>query len=208
MNEAIQILHTITSQVSLIEFLAVSFSIVYVVLAAKGNIWCWLAAIISVSLYIYICYNAKLYVETILQIFYLFMAFWGYLSWKSINEKSQDPILLDKKVTIQEIKLSSHIIFICFGVVFTFISGYLFSIYSDAKMPLVDSFTTIFSLIATYMVVKKILSTWLYFIVIDIVSIYLYYSRDLYFSSILFIIYSIIAVIGYYNWTKILANND
>ena len=198
MNEAIQILHTITSQVSLIEFLAVSFSIIYVILAANGNIWCWLAAIISVSLYVYICYNAKLYAETILQVFYLLMAFWGYFSWKSMNTKN----------TIQEITLSSHILFICFGVVFTFISGYLFSIYSDAKMPLVDSFTTIFSLIATYMVVKRILSTWLYFIVIDIVSIYLYYSRDLYFSSILFIIYSIIAVIGYYNWTKILANND
>ncbi|MDG2138790.1 MAG: nicotinamide riboside transporter PnuC [Flavobacteriales bacterium] len=198
MNEAIQILHTITSQVSLIEFLAVSFSIIYVILAANGNIWCWLAAIISVSLYVYICYNAKLYAETILQVFYLLMAFWGYFSWKSMNTKN----------TIQEITLSSHILFICFGVVFTFISGYLFSIYSDAKMPLVDSFTTIFSLIATYMVVKRILSTWLYFIVIDIVSIYLYYSRDLYFSSILFIIYSIIAVIGYYNWTKILVNND
>ena len=198
MNEAIQILHTITSQVSLIEFLAVSFSIIYVILAANGNIWCWLAAIISVSLYVYICYNAKLYAETILQVFYLLMAFWGYFSWKSMNTKN----------TIQEITLSSHILFICFGVVFTFISGYLFSIYSDAKMPLVDSFTTIFSLIATYMVVKRILSTWLYFIVIDIVSIYLYYSRDLYFSSILFIINSIIAVIGYYNWTKILVNND
>lgn len=198
MNEAIQILHTITSQVSLIEFLAVSFSIIYAILAANGNIWCWLAAIISVSLYVYICYNAKLYAETILQVFYLLMAFWGYFSWKSMNTKN----------TIQEITLSSHILFICFGVVFTFISGYLFSIYSDAKMPLVDSFTTIFSLIATYMVVKRILSTWLYFIVIDIVSIYLYYSRDLYFSSILFIIYSIIAVIGYYNWTKILVNND
>ena len=198
MNEAIQILHTITSQVSLIEFLAVSFSIIYVILAANGNTWCWLAAIISVSLYVYICYNAKLYAETILQVFYLLMAFWGYFSWKSMNTKN----------TIQEITLSSHILFICFGVVFTFISGYLFSIYSDAKMPLVDSFTTIFSLIATYMVVKRILSTWLYFIVIDIVSIYLYYSRDLYFSSILFIIYSIIAVIGYYNWTKILVNND
>ena len=198
MNEAIQILHTITSQVSLIEFLAVSFSIIYVILAANGNIWCWLAAIISVSLYVYICYNAKLYAETILQVFYLLMAFWGYFSWKSMNTKN----------IIQEMTLSSHILFICFGVVFTFISGYLFSIYSDAKMPLVDSFTTIFSLIATYMVVKRILSTWLYFIVIDIVSIYLYYSRDLYFSSILFIIYSIIAVIGYYNWTKILVNND
>jgi len=198
MNEAIQILHTIISQISLIEFLAVSFSVVYVILAAKGDIWCWLAAIISVSLYIYICYNARLYAETLLQVFYLFMAFWGYFSWKSIN----------KKITIQEITLSNHILFMLVGVLLTFISGYFFSIYSEAKMPLIDSFTTVFSLIATYMVVKKILSNWLYFIVINTASIYLYYSRDLHLSSILFIIYTIIAVIGYYNWTKLLVNND
>ena len=75
-------------------------------------------------------------------------------------------------------------------------------------MPLLDAFTTVFSVIATLMVIKKILENWLYFIAIDIASIYLYYSRDLNQTAILFILYSIIAIIGYYNWTSSLAKDD
>ena len=63
-----------------LESIAVVFSIIYVWLAAKKNIYCWVAAIISVCMYIHICYNAKLYAETGLQIFYLLMAFYGYYS--------------------------------------------------------------------------------------------------------------------------------
>ena len=75
-------------------------------------------------------------------------------------------------------------------------------------MPLLDAFTTVFSIIATLMVIKKILENWLYFIAIDIASIYLYYSRDLNQTAILFLLYSIIAIVGYYNWTKTLAKDD
>ena len=75
-------------------------------------------------------------------------------------------------------------------------------------MPLLDAFTTVFSIIATLMVIKKVLENWLYFIAIDIASIYLYYSRDLNQTAILFLLYSIIAIVGYYNWTKSLAKDD
>ena len=75
-------------------------------------------------------------------------------------------------------------------------------------MPLLDAFTSVFSIIATLMVIKKILENWLYFIAIDIASIYLYYSRDLNQTAILFLLYSIIAIVGYYNWTKSLVKDD
>ena len=61
-----------------VELSAVIFSIIYVILAAKKNIFCWYAAIVSVLLYFYICIDAKLYAESVLQVFYLLMAFYGY----------------------------------------------------------------------------------------------------------------------------------
>ena len=67
---------------SITETIAVIFSVIYVILAAKKNILCWFFAAISVILYIYICWNAKLYAESSLQIFYLFMAGYGYYNWK------------------------------------------------------------------------------------------------------------------------------
>ena len=177
---------------SFIELIAVLFSIAYVVLAAKKNIWCWSAAIISVSIYIYICFSAKLYAETSLQIFYLFMAFLGYFNW---NNK-------EKNIKITEWSIKKHLTTILIGTFLTFLLGFIFSSYTDAKMPIVDSFTTIFSLFATYMVIKKILGNWLYWIVIDVVSVYLYNSRDLHLTALLFIVYTIIAIYGYTNWFK------
>ena len=81
MSEISLFFYNIISSSSTIEVMAVTFSIIYVILAAKENIWCWLAAIASVSLYIYVCFSAKLYAETLLQVFYLSMAFFGYYNW-------------------------------------------------------------------------------------------------------------------------------
>ena len=177
---------------SIIECIAVFFSILYVILAAKESIWCWGAAAISVTLYIYICFFAQLYPETGLQVFYLFMAFYGYYIW---NKKEQS-------LQISEWSISKHLFILIVGAILTFLMGFYFATYTNAKMPIVDSFTTVFSLFATYMVVKKILGNWLYWIVIDTVSVYLYFSRDLHLTSLLFMAYTIIAIFGYFNWLK------
>jgi len=175
-----------------IECIAVFFSILYVILAAKESIWCWGAAAISVILYIYICFSAQLFPETGLQVFYLGMAFYGYHNW---NQKEQS-------LQIIEWSISKHLFILAMGAILTFLMGFYFATYTNAKMPIVDSFTTIFSIFATYMVAKKILDNWLYWIVIDMVSIYLYFSRDLHLTSLLFMIYTIIAIFGYFSWIK------
>ena len=177
---------------SIIESVAVLFSVLYVILAAKENILCWWAAVISVALYIYIFFSVQLYPETGLQVFYLFMAFYGYYHW---NKKEQS-------LQISEWSISKHLFILIVGAVLTFLMGFYFATYTNAKMPIVDSFTTVFSLFATYMVVKKILGNWLYWIVIDTVSVYLYFSRDLHLTSLLFMAYTIIAIFGYFNWLK------
>ena len=110
----------------MLETIAVLFSIIYVILAAKENIWCWAAAAISVALYIYICYNAKLYAETGLQIFYFLMAIVGYYSWKGL--KNKDEITEINKSDITELKLKHHCFVIILGVT-NFICFWLYTIY-------------------------------------------------------------------------------
>ena len=192
MEEISLFLNSIDFNWSWIETIAVAFSISYVVLAAKGNIWCWFFAILSVSIYIFLCYEAKLFAETILQIFYLIMAFIGYFTWINSN----------KKFTAKQLSISNHILIIFSGTIITFLIGFYFATYTEAKMPIIDSFTTCFSIIATFLVVKKILENWIYWIIIDLVSIYIYFSRDLHLTSLLFLVYTVIAIIGYFNWKK------
>ena len=181
---------------SVIESVAVLFSILYVLLVAKENIWCWAAALISVSLYIYICFFAQLYPETGLQVFYFIMAIIGYYMWNKENKEE-----------IKEWSEIKHLLIILLGAIFTFLMGFYFSTYTDSQMPIIDSFTTVFSIIATYMVVKKVLGNWLYWIVIDAVSVYLYFNRDLHLTSFLFIAYTIIAIFGYFSWMKKMKTN-
>ena len=197
MEEIVHLFSSLEINWSIIEALAVIFSIIYVLLAARENKWCWGAAIISVSLYIYIFFNAKLYAETGLQIFYLAMAVFGYFMWNKENKEH-----------IKEWSEIKHLIIILFGAIITFLMGYYFTVYTDSKMPIVDSFTTVFSIIATYMVAKKVLGNWLYWIVIDTISVYLYFSRDLHLTSLLFIAYTIIATYGYFSWIKKMKVND
>ena len=192
MNEVILFFADLDFNWSIIESLAVAFSIIYIVLAAKQNIWCWVAATISVILYIIICYTAQLFAETCLQVFYLVMAFYGYYNWTKN----------DKILQITQWSVKRHLLTILTGFIFTFFIGFYFSTYTSAQMPIVDSFTTVFAIIATYMVTKKVLENWLYWIIIDAISVYLYFSKDLHLTSLLFIAYTIIAIFGYFIWVK------
>ena len=140
----------------------------------------------------YICFEAQLYLETGLQIFYLFMAGYGYSQWKKPK----------KELSIKSWSIIFHLKLIFIGIVVSIAFGKLAETYTNAALPLIDAFTTIFSLFATFMVTRKILENWIYWIVIDAVSIYLYYSRDLHLTAALFATYTIIAVFGYLSWKK------
>ena len=182
----------------IIEISAVCFGIIYIVLAAKENIWCWPASAISVCLYAYIFYNQPFYAQAGLQIFYLTMSIYGYFMWKKVDS--------EKIKKWSEIK---HIIIICFGLILTLvIEFYLREYVENSKNPGIDALTTVFSVFATYMVVKKVLESWLYWIVIDAVLVYLCYSTGLYITSFLYVSYIIIAIFGYFSWIKKMKVND
>ncbi len=182
-------------QTTRIEALAVLFSIAYVILAAYQNNWCWPAAIISVSLYIYICFTAKLYSETGLQVFYLAMGFYGWWQW---TKKSIE----NKKINITTIDFKKHVLIVLSGIGITLPFYFTTKNYTDAALPFSDAFVTAFSLIATFMVTKKILENWIYWIVIDSIAIYIYMNRGLQLTAVLYFIYVIIAVVGFINWRR------
>lgn len=175
------------------EILAVVLAVLYLLLAIRQNIWCWAAAAVSTTLYLFIMYEAKLYMESVLQLFYLAMAAYGWYQWSRGGANHS------------ELKVSTwpgknHAIAIVAVFLLVFISGELLSRYSSAALPFADSFTTWGAVVATYMVARKILENWIYWFVIDAVSVWLYLSRELYFTAALFVVYLLMIVIGYRKW--------
>jgi nicotinamide mononucleotide transporter len=179
------------------EVLAVVLALAYLVLAIRQSIWCWAAAAVSTVLYLFIMYQSRLYMESLLQLFYLAMAVYGWYSWSRPprGEAGGDGEL---KVTTWPLRL--HLFAIGSVLLLVYISGDLLARYSDAALPHLDSFTTWGAVVATVMVARKVLENWLYWFVIDAVSIGLYLSRDLFFTAALFGAYLVMIVIGYRSW--------
>ena len=180
----------------LLEIIAVVFAIIYLLLAVKQDVRCWYAAIISSGLYFFIMMSANLYMEAYLQIFYILMAIYGWFQW---NKVSQDK----SNFYVRTWSMKKHFIVISLVILLAFISGSLLNIYTEAALPFIDAFTTWGAIIATYMVAKKLLENWIYWFVIDSISVLLFMSRGLYLTSVLFLVYLIIIYFGYKRWTKI-----
>ena len=176
---------------SLIEWLAVGSSIAYVILVAKRLIICWLFAFIGSTLFVYLCYTGNLYIESILQLFYVAMAIVGWLSWKRSSPEN---------TSIKIWGINKHILNIVLSGVLSLVLGFIFDTYTNQANPYVDAFTTCYSLSATFMVAQKVLGNWIYWIVIDLVSIYLYAQRDYNLTAVQYGIFTILAVFGFIAW--------
>lgn len=183
-----------------IEALAVFFAVTYLLLAVKQDVKCWFAAIISSILYFFIMYKAGLYMEAWLQVFYIIMAFYGIQQWTDTNNNQS-------KFIVRSWRWSTHLWVIAIIVILAIATGLLLEKFTNAALPFLDGLTTWGAIITTYMVAKRLLENWIYWFVIDTISIYLFLSRELFLTAILFCIYLVIIFFGYRSWVKIRDEN-
>ncbi|GAB5552313.1 MAG: nicotinamide riboside transporter PnuC [Saprospiraceae bacterium] len=188
MQEALQNMHWA-------EVAAVICGLIYVILVTKENIWCWFWGGLNALLSIYLFVEIQLYAESILYAYYFIAAIYGWYAWKYAKRVSDHHGII-------EWPWQKHLFLILAGFGLSYLLYLLLSNYTDAQMPLVDAHTTIFSFLATYLVTRKVLSNWLYWIVIDAISVWLYVSRGIELYAFLMFIYTIIAVLGYFQWRK------
>ena len=139
--------------------------------------------------------------ESLLQIFYVLMAAYGWLQWKNIFNNDND-------LTIKSWNNLNHVYAVISVIILAILSGIVLEEYTQAALPFIDAFTTWGAIVTTYMVAKKILENWIYWFVIDSISIYLYTSRGLYLTAFLFVIYLVIIVFGYRSWKRTLNQTD
>ncbi len=178
-----------------LEAIAVASLLAYLVLAIRQNALCWPAAIIGTAIYVVLMFQVGLYMESVLQLFYIGMAIYGWYTWRHGNGPN-------KQLLITSWPLAFNILPIAVIFAFTLISGYLLATFTKAAMPYLDSFTTWAAVITTWMVARKILQNWHYWFVIDSISVYLYVSRGLWLTAMLFVLYLVLILIGYRTWLQ------
>jgi len=178
-----------------LEVIAVAAAIVYLVLAIRQNIWCWLGAGISTAIYIYLFFDARLYMESALNLFYFAMAIYGWSVWYFGRSGGAE-------LPVSVWPRNVHATAVAAVVAASAVSGYLLSRYSDAVYPYVDSMTTWGAIWATFLVARKVLENWWYWLVIDAASIVIYWSRDLHLTALLFVAYVVMIPFGLIAWRR------
>jgi nicotinamide mononucleotide transporter len=182
---------------SIMEWVAFSFGVLYVVLMAWERTAAWTSALISSLAYVYVCFTTDLFLESFLQLFYAGMGIYGWFSWSKRSSEDWIPIRW---------RLKNHLVFLLIGLVLSFVVGLFFDLRTAQANPYMDAGITVFSLTATFLSVKKVVENWYYWLVIDAFSFYLYGSQALYVSALLFLIYMVFSVVGLVKWRGRMTN--
>ncbi|MEH6396429.1 nicotinamide riboside transporter PnuC [Pseudoalteromonas sp.] len=175
------------------EYIAVALSMAYLLLAIKESLWCWPAAFFSTLIYTIMYWNGALLMESLLHFYYMYMAVYGWLAWRRGGANKLE-------LAITSWRINQHLLIIAGTSFVAVILGYVMSNYTHADFAYLDSFTTCFAVVTTYLVAKKVLENWLYWIVIDAASMYLYYEKGYYPTLVLFVFYTIMAAWAFKTW--------
>lgn len=179
----------------LLELMAVLCSLAFTWQAAQLKRSAWLFGIGSAVLTGVVCWHSRLMAETSLQLYYLGISIFTYYTWKSNSP------LVESVFTIRSMSKRLHTLILLAGAALTSAMGYFWSLF-DAALPYLDAFTTAFSILAVWLMAKRYLQSWIYWIVIDTVSVFMYLNRELYLMSLLFAAYTGLAIYGYVQWKK------
>lgn len=194
-NKTMEVVFTYL-QANWIELLGSVLSIIYLYLSIKQKASLWIFGFLCSALYVVVFFQSKFYADMSLQFYYLGVSVFGWISWKAgkLENRKELPV---KRTT----PLSGAIILII-ALVLYFLYYFILSEYTDSPLPKADAFTTALSIVATWMLARKMIEHWWLWIIVDSVSAGLYFYKALYPTAILFVIYTIMAIIGYRQWKK------
>ena len=179
---------------SVIEIIAVVFSLACTWLAVKKHILNWPVGIIAVIAYMILFYREKLYADMVLQVIFMAQGFYGWYNW--IHKEERDEIKVSRLSTVEKITYSIVIMF------FSMLWCYLLINFTNASSPIVDSFVATTSLVANWLMAKKKIENWILWILADVIYIGLFWYKELYLSSFIYLVFLFLAVKGYKDWHK------
>lgn len=178
-----------------LEIVATVFGLLCVWLTVRQNIWCWPTGLVQVLVFIVIFFQVKLYSDLILHVIYVGMQVYGWWFWLHGGRDHQEA-----RVGIQ--RPAVRVGWLAGAVVGTAVWGYGMATWTDAAVPYGDAFTTVASLCAQWMLARKQLESWFYWIAVDVAAIGIYFSKGLYVTTGLYAVFLVLATCGLVSWHR------
>lgn len=180
---------------STIEWIAAAFGVVSVFLSVRENVWSWPTAIVNTALYVLVFRDAKLYADMGLQVVYIAISLYGWYHW--LHGGTGDGVLRVSRIRRHELLYLPVL-----AVAGTLTIGTLLGRYTDATLPYLDSALTVCSLIAQWLMTRKVLENWMLWVTLDVVYVGLFIHRALYPTALLYAVFLVLAAMGHVQWTR------
>ena len=195
-------------KMSYLEFYATLTGLIAVILSAQENVWSWIVGLSNVILAFMMFYQIQLYPDMFLQVFFFVTNLIGFWQWKFPKEGEANT---RNELRISQLSLQQFGLFTLIGLLGTFLLGtfaknlhewipLVFSI--PSAFPYMDSFTTVMSIFATFLLIRKKVEAWWVWLGVDIISTYMYYIKEVKLYSLLYAVFCVIALLGAVSWTK------
>jgi nicotinamide mononucleotide transporter len=178
-----------------LEVVAAIFGAIAVYLSARENIWSWPTAIINVSLYTVVFFQSRLYADMGLQVVYLALSIYGWYNW--LHGGAERTVLHVSRASLRTLALLALII-----AVGSFVLGTTLARHTDAVLPYLDSTLTVTSLVAQWLMTRKILENWILWIAVDVIYVPMFVSRGLIATAILYAVFLALALLGFISWRR------
>ncbi len=195
-------------KMSYLEFYATLTGLIAVILSTQENVWSWIIGLTNVVLAFVMFYQIQLYPDMFLQVFFFITNIIGFWQWKFPKEKEAN---LKNELKISQLSPQQFVVYSLVGLVCTYLLGtfaknlheWIPKLFSQpSAFPYMDSFTTVMSIFATFLLIRKKVETWWMWLAIDIISTYMYFIKDVKLYSLLYAVFCVIALFGAINWTK------
>lgn len=183
-------------QTNWIELVGAVLSLIYLDLSIRQKVSLWFYGIVSSLFYIVIFFQTKFYADMSLQFYYVVISIYGWMNWKNGQSENGDELptnQLSKRLTLNLV-LATGLIYIVYYLVL--------SRFTDSTIPKADSLVGALSVVGTWMLARKLIENWLVWIFADALCVALYVYKGLYPTAILFVIYTVMAGVGYWQWRK------
>jgi len=195
-----------------IEVFGTVAGIIYVFLEIRQKIWLWPVGIVTSAVYVWVFFTSKFYADMTLQGYYLVISFIGWYWWgKGVGQgaegKEQKSEVAKEELQVTRLKFRTGVRLAVVFVLLFYGMWLILSKLTDSPVPVRDSFVTSLSIIATWMLARKIFEHWYLWIVVNFVSALLFLTRGLYPTVILYLVYGVMSFVGLIEWKKTIKDN-
>ena len=191
MNEILNYIHE-----NWMDVLGAMLGLLYLYLEMKENIWMWIVGTVMPMIYIFVLYKAGIYADCGMEVYYFLAGIYGFVMWRFGRTKDRQPIKISH--TTRQLKNTLWVVTLALWMV---IATFLEKM-TDSTVPYIDGLSTAMSIVALWMLSRKLIEQWWVWFAVDAISVGLYIYKGIYGRAILYSIYTVMAIYGYYVWKK------